>query len=146
ILNCNIHNNGNPASSSTQGQDGVYSDETTSGNIYRANFVHHNGRTGSNLDHGLYICGKNELVINNVLLANAAHGIQVAGYTTVPNPKVNNKVMAMNGGTASSSGSLSTELISRTTSSIKMAMLVSAPGMPMAAASTSITTSPLVTV
>jgi hypothetical protein len=98
ILNCNIHNNGNPASSSTQGQDGVYSDETTSGNIYRANFIHHNGRTGSNLDHGLYICGQNELVINNVLLANAAHGIQVAGYTTVANLKVYNNVMAMNGG------------------------------------------------
>jgi hypothetical protein len=97
ILNCNIHNNGNPASSSTQGQDGVYDDENTSGNIYRANFIHHNGRTGSNLDHGLYLCGKNELIINNVLLANAANGIQVAGYTTVANMKIYNNVMALNG-------------------------------------------------
>ena len=98
ILNCNIHNNGNPASSSTQGQDGVYDDEVVSGNVYRANFIHHNGRTGSNLDHGLYVCGKNEFVINNVFLANAAHGVQVAGYTTVANLKIYNNVMAMNGG------------------------------------------------
>jgi hypothetical protein len=97
ILNCNIHNNGNPASSSTQGQDGVYSDEATSGNIYRANFVHHNGRTGSTLDHGLYLCGKNEIVINNVLLANTGNGLQVAGYNTVANLKVYNNVMALNG-------------------------------------------------
>src|SRR5712671_3222745 len=87
ILNCNIHNNGNPATSSTQGQDGVYSDEVTSANSYRANYIHHNGRAGSNLDHGLYLCGKNEVVINNILLANAANGLQVAGYTTVANLK-----------------------------------------------------------
>jgi hypothetical protein len=97
ILNCNIHNNGNPATSSTQGQDGVFDDQSTSGNIYRANFIHHNGRTGSNLDHGLYLCGKNELIINNVLLANAANGIQVAGYTTVSNMKIYNNVFALNG-------------------------------------------------
>jgi hypothetical protein len=97
ILNCNIHNNGNPASSSTQGHDGVYSDEATSGNIYRANYIHDNGRTGSNLDHGLYLCGKNEVVLNNVLRANAANGLQVAGYNTVANMKVYNNVMAYNG-------------------------------------------------
>jgi hypothetical protein len=97
ILNCNIHNNGNPASSSTQGQDGVYSDEVTSGNIYRANYIHHNGRSGNSLDHGLYLCGKNEVVINNVLLANSGNGLQVAGYTTVANLKVYNNVMAYNG-------------------------------------------------
>ena len=97
ILNCNIHNNGNPASSSTEGQDGVYSEEGTTGNIYRANFIHHNGRTGSNLDHGLYLCGRNEVIINNILLANAANGIQVAGYTTVANMKIYNNIMAYNG-------------------------------------------------
>ena len=97
ILNCQIHHNGNPASSSTQGFDGIYSDENTSGNIYRANYIHHNGRTGSNLDHGLYLCGKNELIINNILVANAANGIQVAGYTTVANMKIYNNVFALNG-------------------------------------------------
>jgi hypothetical protein len=97
ILNCNIHNNGNPASSSTQGKDGVFSDSATSGNIYRANYIHHNGRTGSNLDHGFYLCGKNETIINNILLANGANGIQVAGYNTVANMKIYNNVMAYNG-------------------------------------------------
>jgi hypothetical protein len=97
ILNCNIHNNGNPTSTSTQGKDGVYSSEGTSGNFYSGNYIHHNGRTGSNLDHGLYLCGENEAVINNVLFANATTGLQIAGYTTVRNLKVYNNVMAFNG-------------------------------------------------
>lgn len=97
ILNCNIHNNGNVASSSTEGQDGVYSDENTSGNTYIANFIHENGRSGTRYDHGLYICGKNEQVINNVLLGNGGSGIQVAGYTTVSNLKIYNNVLAYNG-------------------------------------------------
>jgi hypothetical protein len=97
ILNCNIHNNGNPASSGTQGLDGVYSSEGTSGNIYRANYIHDNGRSGGTLDHGLYLCGRNEVVINNILRANTGNGLQVAGYTTVANMKVYNNVMAYNG-------------------------------------------------
>jgi len=97
ILNNHIHHNGNPASSSTNGKDGVYSDQNTSGNVYAANYIDHNGRSGSNLDHGLYLCGDNEVVINNMLFANAASGLQVAGYTTVSNMKVYNNVMAWNG-------------------------------------------------
>jgi parallel beta helix pectate lyase-like protein/Big-like domain-containing protein len=97
IINCEIHHNGTPASWSTDGKDGVYSDPSTSGNVYAANFIHDNGRTGSNLDHGLYLCGNNELVINNVLVGNAASGLQVAGYLTVTNLKVYNNVMAWNG-------------------------------------------------
>jgi parallel beta helix pectate lyase-like protein/uncharacterized protein DUF1565 len=97
ILNSEIHHNGNLASSSTNGKDGLYSDQATSGNVYSANSIHDNGRAGSNLDHGLYLCGKNELVINNVLYSNAASGLQVAGYTTVSNLKVYNNVMARNG-------------------------------------------------
>src|ERR1051326_5249877 len=97
ILNSNTHHNGNTASSDTDGRDGVYSSDGTSGNVYSANYIHHNGRAGSNLDHGLYLCGQNEIVKNNVLLANAANGLQVAGYTTVANMKVYNNVMAFNG-------------------------------------------------
>ena len=97
ILNCNIHHNGNRASSSSEGQDGVYSNEDTSGNSYFANYIHHNGRPGIRFDHGLYLCGRNEVVINNVLLANAGSGVQVAGYTTVSNLKIYNNVMAYNG-------------------------------------------------
>jgi hypothetical protein len=97
IINNEIHHNGNPASTSTNGRDGVYSNEGTSGNFYGANSIHDNGRTGSNLDHGLYLCGQDESVINNLLFRNAATGLQVAGYTTVSNMKVYNNVMAWNG-------------------------------------------------
>jgi len=61
------------------------------------NDIHDNGRTGSNLDHGLYLCGDNEMVINNLLVRNAAYGLQIAGYTTVSSMKVYNNVMAHNG-------------------------------------------------
>ncbi len=97
ILGNHIHNNGNPASTSTNGKDGVYSDSGISGNLYANNYIDHNGRSGSNLDHGLYLCGNNETVLNNVLLANAASGLQIAGYTTVNSMKVYNNVMAWNG-------------------------------------------------
>ena len=97
IINNNIHNNGNPASSSTNGRDGVYSSEGTSGNYYAGNSIHDIGRTGSNYDHGLYLCGQNETVINNLLYHNASSGIQVAGYTTVSNMKIYNNVLAWNG-------------------------------------------------
>ncbi len=97
ILNNHIHHNGNPAAADTNGRDGVYSDQNTSGNIYAGNLIDHNGRSGSNLDHGLYLCGKNELVLNNIMWANSASGLQVAGYSTVSNLKVYNNVMAWNG-------------------------------------------------
>jgi hypothetical protein len=97
ILNNRIHHNGNLASTSTLGQDGVYSSEDTSGNVYANNTIHDNGRAGSNLDHGMYLCGDNEMVINNVIVRNAAYGLHIAGYTTVNNMKVYNNVMAYNG-------------------------------------------------
>jgi hypothetical protein len=97
IINNEIHHNGNPANASTYGQDGVYSDKNTRDNVYRANYIHDNGRAGSNLDHGLYLCGDNEVVINNVSLRNSAYGLQIAGYSTVSNMRVYNNVMAFNG-------------------------------------------------
>jgi Big-like domain-containing protein/parallel beta helix pectate lyase-like protein/Calx-beta domain-containing protein/uncharacterized protein DUF1565 len=97
ILNNKIHHNGNPASTSPLGQDGIYSGENTRDTVYRGNTIHDNGRTGSNLDHALYLCGDNEVVINNVLIRNAAYGVHIAGYTTVSNMKVYNNVMAHNG-------------------------------------------------
>ncbi|HWX21824.1 MAG TPA: Ig-like domain-containing protein [Candidatus Binatia bacterium] len=98
ILNNEIHHNGNPASTSSNGHDGVYDDQATSGNIYVGNYIHDNGRTGgSNLDHGLYLCGNNEQVLNNVVIRNDSRGLQIAGYTTVSNMKVYNNVFAWNG-------------------------------------------------
>src|SRR5688572_6321498 len=97
ILNNDIHHNGNPASTSPLGQDGVYSGENTRNTVYRGNLIRDNGRTGSNLDHALYLCGDNEMVINNVLVRNASYGLHIAGYTTVSNMKVYNNVIAHNG-------------------------------------------------
>lgn len=97
ILNNEIHHNGNPASTSQLGQDGVYSGENTRNTVYRGNYIHDNGRTGSNLDHALYLCGDNETVINNVLIRNASWGLHIAGYTTVSSMKAYNNVIAHNG-------------------------------------------------
>lgn len=97
IINNEIDHNGNPANASTYGQDGVYSDKATHDSVYRANYIHDNGRAGSNLDHGMYLCGDNEVVINNVSLRNSAYGLQVAGYSTVSNMKVYHNVLAFNG-------------------------------------------------
>jgi Right handed beta helix region len=92
ILNCEIHHNGN-----TGGGQGIYSSQSTHDNRYIGNYIHDNGVPGSNLDHGLYLCGDNEMVINNVLFRNATYGLHIAGYTTVANMKVYNNVMAYNG-------------------------------------------------
>jgi sulfur relay (sulfurtransferase) complex TusBCD TusD component (DsrE family) len=97
ILSNDIHHNGTPASSSSIGQDGIFSDPNTRNNVYAGNFIRDNGRTGSNLDHALYLCGDNELVINNVLVRNAAYGLHLAGYSTVSNLRAYNNVMAYNG-------------------------------------------------
>jgi hypothetical protein len=97
FINNEIHHNGNPASTSTNGKDGIYSSQGTSGNYYACNSIHDNGRVGSKLDHGLYLCGQNETIVNNLLFRNTGSGLQIAGYTTVRNMKVYNNVMAYNG-------------------------------------------------
>ena len=97
IAHNEIYRNGNVPSASTYGQNGVYSNERTRDNRYDANYIHDNGRTGSNLDHGLYLCGTNELVTNNIVVYNASYGLQIAGYTAVRNMKVYNNTFAFNG-------------------------------------------------
>src|SRR6266850_76634 len=92
ILNNEIHHNGNVG-----GGQGIYSGQNTRDTRYVGNYVHDNGVPGSNLDHGFYLCGDNEVVINNVLFRNATYGLHIAGYTTVNNMKVYNNVMAYNG-------------------------------------------------
>jgi hypothetical protein len=98
IINNEVDHNGSPASTSTNGRDGIYDDETTADNIYIGNYSHDNGRTGgSNLDHGMYICGSNDQIYNNVSIRNNGSGLQIAGYSTVSNLKVYNNVFAWNG-------------------------------------------------
>jgi hypothetical protein len=94
ILNNEIHHNGTVDG---PGQIGIYSDKATQNNVYKGNYIHDNGRPAVNLDHGMYLCGDNEIVANNVIFRNATHGLQIAGYSTVSNMKVYNNVIAYNG-------------------------------------------------
>lgn len=100
VLNNTINHCGNigdPTSSS--GQAGLLSDENTSDTQYYGNYIHHNGRLSinSNLDHGMYLTGDNETIVNNIIAFNCAYGIHIAGYSTVSNMKVYNNVIAWNG-------------------------------------------------
>jgi Bacterial Ig domain/Protein of unknown function (DUF1565) len=96
ILNDEIYNNSTQGTTDHEGQ-GIYSGEGTDGNIYEGNYIHDNGYPGSNLDHGLYLCGQNEIVANNVVIGQPSAGLQIAGYSTVSNMKVYNNVFAWNG-------------------------------------------------
>lgn len=96
ILDNNIYNNGTQGATDPEGQ-GIFSNEGTSGNVYERNYIHDNGFPGSHLDHGMYLCGNNELVVNNVVIRQPSRGLQIAGYTTVSNMKVYNNVFAWNG-------------------------------------------------
>jgi len=100
IKNNHIHHNGNIGDpNSANGQDGVLSEEYTSGTIYDANSIHHNGRISlnSNLDHGMYLTGDNEIIMNNIISYNCSYGLHIVGYDTVSNMKVYNNVLAWNG-------------------------------------------------
>jgi hypothetical protein len=95
-----IHHNGNQGDpNSNFGHDGVFSSAETYGNSYVGNYIHHNGRISinSNLDHGLYLCGDDELVVNNIVTHNSAFGLHLAGYDTQRNLKAYNNVFAFNG-------------------------------------------------
>lgn len=93
ILHNHIHHNGGVYNNPHNwGQDGVYSDQNTHDNAYKYNNIHDNGRISlnSNPDHGMYLCGDNEVVANNLIWANCSYGLHIAGYSTVTNMKVYN--------------------------------------------------------
>jgi len=96
ILRNEISNNGTQGSSDPEGQ-GIFSDQNSGGNIYEQNYIHDNGYAGSNLDHGLYLCGQNEVVANNVVIRHPSRGLQIAGYVAINGMKVYNNVFAWNG-------------------------------------------------
>ncbi len=90
-----IHNNGNKMSlSSPYGQDGISG--SGSDLVIDKNYIHHNGRVGSNADHGLYLHGDNIWITNNVITHNATSGIQILGDATVSNMKIYNNTVAFN--------------------------------------------------
>lgn len=91
------HNGTNYDPTSSFGGGGIFTSKTSSNTVMSGNYIHNNGRAGSNLDHGLYLCGDNEVVTNNIVTNNAANGLQIAGYDTVSNMKVYNNIFAYNG-------------------------------------------------
>ncbi len=97
FVNNEIYNNGRRVPSNGSGNAGFYSDRTTSGNYYGQNYVHDNGVPGRTLDHGLYLCGKNETIVNSIVVGHPGDGLQIAGYATVSGMKVYNNVFAHNG-------------------------------------------------
>lgn len=103
ILNCNIHDCGfgTTPDRSGHGQDGIYTDPKTYGTIISGNYIHDIGRPVSSpndrLDHGIYACGDNEIISNNIITNISGHGIQVAGYDMVENLKIYNNTIAYTG-------------------------------------------------
>ena len=101
VLDNEIYQNGNGGDpESPYGQVGISSGAGSTGHQYIGNYIHHNGRIqwDSNLDHGLYLSGDNELIANNIVTNNSRMGLQIAGYDTVSNMRVYNNVFAFNGG------------------------------------------------
>jgi parallel beta-helix repeat protein len=106
VINNHIYNNGRALEAGAAlhplGQ-GIYEDNTT-GNSYIGNNIHNNGRLdgASHLDHGMYLCGKNTTVVNNLIYNNRSYGLQIRGdynsygYNGVGNMKVYNNVFAGN--------------------------------------------------
>ena len=100
IENCEIANTGNTTpAGDNQGHAGVFSNSGTTGNTYRQNYIHDNGRTLGlqyyESDHGLYLTGSNETMIANIVTHNSGGGAHLAGYTTWTG-KLYNNVFAYN--------------------------------------------------
>jgi hypothetical protein len=107
ILNNHIHDNGHSAGTANNGQSGIYSDRGTGYNIYAGNYVHDNGRPTTDpnygLDHGLYLTGSTgDIAANNLIVRNAAYGIQVSGVSgttvaTMTSLSIYNNTIVANG-------------------------------------------------
>jgi hypothetical protein len=100
VRNCHIHHIGNIETTTQYGLDGIFDGHEASYHTYDGNVIHDIGRTGPptvnlNLDHGIYTCGKHNVIINNVFYReNAGWGVQVAGYQTVDDLVISNNVFA----------------------------------------------------
>jgi hypothetical protein len=92
-----IYSNGRVYSSGHTGNQGFY--ESTSGyaNYFGQNYIHDNGGGYGKYDHGLYLCGDNGTVVNNIVVGQPGMGLQIAGYNTVSGLKVYNNVFARHG-------------------------------------------------
>jgi hypothetical protein len=100
IRHCHIHHIGNVETTTQYGIDGIFDGHEATYHVYDGNVFHDIGRTGPptvlfNLDHGIYTCGKHNVITNNIFYhLNAGWGVQVAGYTTVDDLLISNNVFA----------------------------------------------------
>jgi pectate disaccharide-lyase len=95
-----VHHIGNVETTTTNGLDGSYDSPECSYITYDGNVIHDIGRIGPptvnfNLDHGIYTCGKHNVITNNLFYNNdAGWGVQVAGYRTVDDLVICNNTFA----------------------------------------------------
>ena len=100
VRGCHIHHIGNVETTTHYGLDGIFDNSDTTYHTYDGNVFHDIGRTGPpevlfNLDHGIYTCGKHNIITNNIFYnMNAGWGVQIAGYHTVDDLLVSNNVFA----------------------------------------------------
>jgi Right handed beta helix region/Immunoglobulin I-set domain len=94
LLRNEIAGNGLDPNSGTNGS-GIFEATSGLGNIFEQNNIHDNGKDG--YDHGLYLCGDNGLIENNLIIHNSGAGIQIAGYSGVDNMKIYNNTISLNG-------------------------------------------------
>lgn len=109
IYGNNIHHMGRRCTDTQYGQGmGAYQGTGTNYHTYDSNMIHDNGRfaTGEsgcsnsthywqNHDHGLYLCGGNTVIVNNVFYNHkAGWSIQCGMYQSVSNDKIVNNVFA----------------------------------------------------
>jgi parallel beta-helix repeat protein len=66
-------------------------------NFFMGNYVHHNGRSNSNLDHGLYLYGTNGKVFNNILTYSSGGNLKILGVGINNNVMVYNNLFAYTG-------------------------------------------------
>ena len=108
IYGCNIHHIGRRCTDNAYGQAGVFQGGGTSYHTYDSNVIHHIGRYANgekgcqnethywqNHDHGLYLCGSNTLVINNIFYENLAGWCITSGcWDSVTNDRIINNIFA----------------------------------------------------
>jgi hypothetical protein len=98
--------NGNGASTTIQlamGHDGIFAAQNAVNCMIDGNIIYANGRlslapasTFGHNDHGVYLCGPNSTVQNNLISGNQAYGIQIAGYVPLPSCLVQNNTILSN--------------------------------------------------
>lgn len=92
FVNNEIYDNGKLFASTGGGGEGFYSDEDTAGTYYGQNYIHNNG-SNPPFDHGFYLSGKNETVVNNIVVGQPGFGLQIHSASGM---KVYNNLFANN--------------------------------------------------